>query len=153
MLVIADVRRFRCSVGEKRERMRQTAEQDGHAVDIGLEVEPGSSGMDVATDLVTTTLRGFRVRLDRPTGEKSARWGPWLAWLEAGRVAVVRGPWNGAFFAEVEALGTKGAKRDQLDGVAGGFKLLTTTANGSWDGAQTGSRRDAGFRAKAKASF
>ncbi len=132
MLVIADVRRFRCGAGEKRQRMQQTAEQDTPAIEIGLEVEPGSSGKDVAHDMVTDTFRGFRVTLDRPTGEKSTRWGPWLSWLEAGRVGVVRGPWNGAFFAEVEALGTKGSKKDQLDGVAGGFKILTTTKLSAW---------------------
>lgn len=129
-LVIADMRHFRCSGAEKRQRMKATAEQDGRHVEIGLEQEPASSGKDVAERMMTEDLLGYTVHIDRPVGDKAVRASPWLAWLETGNVYVVRGPWNAEFFGELEAWPAK--KKDQIDGVSGGFKLLSVPQPGEW---------------------
>lgn len=125
-LVVADMRRFRVSPGEKRQRMKNTAEADGESVAVWIEQEPAASGKEVAERYVTEDLRGFTVRLDRPTGDKTTRAGPWLAWVEIGRVYVVRGTWNREFFNELE--GWPSGKHDQVDAVSGGFAALTRPA-------------------------
>ena len=122
-LVIADMRRFRVSPGEKRQRMKNTAAADGHSVRIVIEQEPAASGKEVGHRYVTEDLRGYDVSLDRPGANKETRAGPWLAWVEVSRCYVVRGTWNREFFNEVE--GWPKGKNDQIDAVSGGFAALT----------------------------
>lgn len=57
------------------------------------------------------------------TGDKITRAEPFAAQWQAGNVEVVRGPWNDAFFSELEAF-PEGGHDDQVDAAADGFTAL-----------------------------
>lgn len=122
-LYIKDIKRFRETSGKNEEIIKKTALEDGHDIDIGYEVEPGSAGVDVADHYQRIVLKGYAVFLDRPTGNKIERCRPWCALAEQGHVYIVKGEWNREFLAEAGTFPFK--KKDQIDGVSGGYKLLT----------------------------
>jgi predicted phage terminase large subunit-like protein len=106
--------------------MRQTAQMDAtrynNAVQIVIEQEPGSSGVDAMNALIKL-LAGFPVKADRPTGDKDVRLEPFAAQCEAGNVKLVRAAWNGAYIDEMTAI-PNGKYRDQGDASSGAFNHL-----------------------------
>lgn len=72
-------------------------------------------------ELANVALRGVRVDKD-----KLSRALPWAARAEAGRVALVRGNWVGAFLDEVVQF-PSGQHDDQVDTVSGGLSQLHET--------------------------
>jgi len=107
--------------------MRQTAETDGRAVQIGVEQEPGAAGKALVSEIVRH-LAGYAVRGYPARGDKLTRANPWAAQAEAGNVKLVRGAWIEPFLDEVEAF-PDGAHDDQVDGGSGAFAMLT---GGGW---------------------
>ncbi len=74
-------------------------------------------------------LAGFNVTSKRVTGDKVVRASPASAQAGAGNIKVVRGPWNEAFFTEVENFPGKG-KDDQVDALSDCIdELITPNAN------------------------
>lgn len=132
-LYIFDVAHFRLSGAKKRARIRATAEADdaeyGH-VTQAIEQEGGATGSEVASDYQTTHLAGHAVILDRPQGDKVTRATRWLGLAERGRVVVVgdeagRPPkWWSTYRPELESF--PNAKRDQIDGTSGLYKVART---------------------------
>lgn len=122
-LYIADVKRFRETSAKCEEIIKQAAREDGYDTTIGYEVEPGSSGIEIAAHYQTKVLKGYEVQLDRPTGSKEERCRPWCALAEHGHVYLLKGDWNRTFLAEVGSFPFN--KKDQVDSVSGGYKLAT----------------------------
>lgn len=121
-VIIPDVVRGKWSTGERRAVMRQTAELDAVRygyVDIYIEQEPGSSGVDSVQDEIKF-LSGFAVHADRPTGDKDVRLEPFAAQAEAGNVKLLRGAWNGEYIDELTAI-PNGTYRDQSDATSGAY--------------------------------
>jgi predicted phage terminase large subunit-like protein len=110
----------------RRERIiRQTADLDTRVVLIGIEQEPGSAGKESAENTVRN-LPGFRVRMDRPTGDKAQRADPYSTQVNAGNVYLVRGEWNRAYINELRYFSLKNKKyKDQVDASSGAFKFLS----------------------------
>lgn len=107
----------------ERERViRQTAETDGKDVDIWIEQEPGSGGKESAESTIRN-LAGFKIKSERPTGEKSVRAEPYSAQVEAGNVKLVQGDWNKDFIEEHKTFPV-GKYKDQVDAAAGAFNKL-----------------------------
>jgi len=107
-----------------RERMiKQTAQADGVTVLIGIEQEPGSGGKESAQNTVKM-LAGFRVRVDRPTGDKVLRADPVSVQVNSGDVKMAKGEWNRPFTEEVQFF-PKGKFKDQIDSLSGAFTLMT----------------------------
>jgi predicted phage terminase large subunit-like protein len=107
-----------------RERMiRQVADMDGRRIPIAVEQEPGSGGKESAEGTIRA-LAGWRVKADRPTGDKTLRAEPYAAQVQAGNVLVVRAEWNRDFIDEHVAFPV-GRTKDQVDAAAAGFNLLT----------------------------
>jgi predicted phage terminase large subunit-like protein len=103
--------------------IRNTAEQDGRGIQIILEEDPGQAGVaEVGYNI--QQLAGFKVKAIRPTGSKELRAEPAEAQTEAGNVALIEGPWNEAFLAELEQF-PKGGHDDQVDAFSGAFNWLT----------------------------
>jgi phage terminase large subunit-like protein len=123
LLVIADQVAFREGPHRKREYMKNTADADGEGVDIVLEQEPGSAGVETFADYQTRVLEGYTVHPDRVSANKHERANPWLAWLQSGNVAVVRGAWNAKLFDWIEQY--PGGKMDAIDSISGGYAWLT----------------------------
>jgi len=125
-VIISDVTRFRCSSGERDQRIRTIAETDGHNTVIGIEQEPGSSGKSVIAHLTSDVLFGYTVRGDRPTGPKEVRAQNAASAMQNGQVDIVAAGWNAEFIAECDSFdGTGETHDDQVDTLSGGFKMLT----------------------------
>jgi len=120
---VLDVVRGQWDAAEREARIQQTAAVDGKAVIIGIEQEPGSGGKESA-EATARRLAGYRVRLDRPTGDKAARADPFAAQVNAGNVCLARGEWNSEYISELTFF-PESRYKDQVDASSGAFKLLT----------------------------
>jgi len=103
--------------------IRSTAESDGFKVIIGVEQEPGSGGLESAQNTVKN-LRGFIVKLDRPTGDKVIRADAFSTQVNDGDVYAEPGPWVVEYLDEIRHFPLSKYK-DQVDASSGAFKLLT----------------------------
>lgn len=106
--------------------IRQTAELDGHDVEIGIEQDPGQAGVAEAGYYVRA-LQGWNVRTHLVTKAKVVRAQPVSAQAEAGNIVIVRGPWNEALLEELEGF-PDGSHDDQVDALSGAFAALSTAA-------------------------
>ncbi len=121
---IKDVQRFRASPDGVAARVRQTAISDGRQVVIGIEQEPGSSGVMVVDHYQRIILQGFACKGYRSTGDKRTRATPVVTAAEAGNVFVVGGEgWLNDFLAEAGSF-PFGSHDDQVDAVSGAFEML-----------------------------
>jgi phage terminase large subunit-like protein len=105
--------------GKRDAFIKMTADQDGKAVRIRGPQDPAQGGVVDATAF-RKLLEGFIVRTAPVSGNKVLRAGPAssmatpLPGSNHGRIRVLRGPWNEAFFAELEAF-PEGGKDDIVD--------------------------------------
>lgn len=105
-----------------REIVKAIAEQDGRGVRISLPEDPGQAGKDQAQSYVTM-LAGWPVTRRRPSRDKVTRAEPAAAQWQAGNFDVVRGPWNEAFFGQLEAFPGDGHD-DYVDALSDGFATV-----------------------------
>lgn len=120
--LVEDVKRGQWS-SEVRERIiRQTAVGDGTDVDIVIEQEGGSGGKESAESTIRN-LAGFRVKAERPMGDKSKRADPFSVQVNNGSVILVVADWNSRFKEEYE-LFPNGTYKDQVDAGSGAFNYL-----------------------------
>ncbi len=120
---ILDVRRGQWEAYERERVMKQTTILDGMGCVVGIEQEPGSGGKESAQASVRN-LAGYRVRLDRPHGDKVLRADPFAVQVNAGNVWVLRGEWNTAYLHELGFF-PNGKFKDQVDGSSGAFSMVT----------------------------
>jgi len=125
--IIGDVVRRQYSPGKVESLIVSTAKADGFEVSVGFPQDPGQAGKS-QVDQYIEALEGFTVLAETESGDKVTRFGPFSTQAEHGKVKVVRGPWNDAYFAELEAFPTKGVHDDQADGTSGGHRRLTSGA-------------------------
>jgi predicted phage terminase large subunit-like protein len=109
--------------------IRQTAEIDGHGVEVVIEQEPGSAGLSQIAAMVTL-LAGFRVSGKRATGDKVTRAGPLASQCEAGNVKLLSGPWVGAFLDQLSAFPSDGVHDDIVDSASLAFSVLAERTPG-----------------------
>ena len=133
-VLVADVRRDRVTPLKVERMVRNTAEHDGVIATVCIEQEPGSSGVADADNYVRL-LRGFDVRVCRPSVDKVTRALPVSAQAEHGNVMVLQAPWNEDFFKECENFPpeTSAGKDpsdesaghdDQVDGLSGAYNEM-----------------------------
>ena len=121
---IIDVQRGQWDTFTRERIIRQTAENDGLGVIIGLEQEPGSAGKESAENTVRR-LAGYKVRVDRPTGDKSQRADPFSTQVNAGNVYMIKAPWNHKYIEELRYFSLENSKyKDQVDASSGAFKYV-----------------------------
>ena len=121
---LRDMRRVRATPAGVESLIKQTAELDGKAVDIWMEQEPGSSGVNTIDHYRRLVLQGYAFRGNRSSGSKEVRANPVSSAAEAGNVMLVRGAWITPFLDEAEAF-PGGAHDDQVDAVSGACAQLT----------------------------
>jgi len=119
---ILNMERGQWSVTKRERVMRETAERDGLAVPILIEIEPGSGGKESGETSVRN-LRGFRVLLIRPTGEKETRAYGLASQVGAGNVFVLNRGWTEDFVEELRYF-PNGKFSDQVDAASQGFNYL-----------------------------
>lgn len=120
---ILDVKRFREDASERERLIKKTAEEDGKEVVIVVEEEGGSGGKESAQATVSN-LSGFRVKRDKPVGDKALRADPASDQWNNGCFRILEGDWNDDLKDELEYFPLS-AFKDQGDALSGGFAFLT----------------------------
>lgn len=120
---VFDIRGTRSTPAGVEALIKQTAELDTKAIEIWIEQEPGSSGVNTIDHYAREVLKGYSVHGHKTTGSKELRANPVSAAAEAGNVKLVRGAWISDFLDEVEAF-PGGDHDDQVDAVSGAFEAL-----------------------------
>lgn len=89
--------------------------------EIGIEQEPGSGGKESA-ELTVAMLAGYRIFVDKVTGDKITRAQPFAAQVQGGNLYLVAGEWCQEWLdeAEVWPQGTM----DQIDACSGAFNHI-----------------------------
>lgn len=126
---VEHVRKGRWSAAQREGAIKQTAELDGKGVVVWTEQEPGSGGLESATNTVIN-LAGWSVYKERVTGDKETRARPLAAQVEVGNVYMLRDTesdrWNREFLDELKMF-PNGKLKDQVDGASGAFNKLALT--------------------------
>jgi predicted phage terminase large subunit-like protein len=121
-IFIEDMQRGQWSPNKTELMVQTCADGDGHGVPIRMEQEPGSSGK-IVIDHYTKLLSAYKFQGEKATGPGEVRASPFLAAVEAGRVAVVIGPWNEAFTEELDGF-PDAEYDDQIIACALGYNKL-----------------------------
>lgn len=120
--IVHHVEGLRDTPGRVEDAMKRIAAQDGIGTTVCGWQDPGAAGVADA-EAVLKALTGYRVELVKAAKDKLTYAGLWSPHVERGRVMVVRGPWNEAFFAEAESF-PNGGHDDQADAVSLAFLVL-----------------------------
>lgn len=120
---VLDVVRGQWEAAERERIILQTATRDGRKIQIYTEQEPGSGGKESAQQTIKN-LAGYRIRVDRPVGDKILRADPYAVQVNGGNVRILEGVWNGAYLAELQFFPFSKYK-DQVDASSGAFAMLT----------------------------
>ena len=119
---ILDICRGQWSSDERERQIVACANRDGKSVRIGIEREPGSSGVDSVKDSIKR-LAGFSVVPNLASGKKEIRADTFSVQVNAGNVYMVKGAYNNPYLEEL-AYFPNGKHDDQVDASAGAFSML-----------------------------
>jgi predicted phage terminase large subunit-like protein len=127
---VLHVDRFRVEPRAREIRMRHVAETDGRHVIVGVEQEPGSAGKESALGTIRG-MAGFRVVLDRPTGDKEKRADPFATQVNGENVYIapeaiipmLPEKWHRNYIEEMRYFPFSKYK-DQADASSGAFNQL-----------------------------
>lgn len=124
-LYIADVMKFRMEWPDTRKRIVETARREpGVRVAVEKVAFQLAAIQDLRRDPGMAATSLIEVRPDR---DKLSRAYAWSDRAEAGKVALVDGPWIPGFIAECTAFSGDGTTHDdQVDAVSGGVQTLAT---------------------------
>lgn len=125
---VLHVRRGRWGPSKTLDVVKETAESDGHEVEIWMEQEPGSQSELFIDSVGDDELKGYTFRGNRVTGDKRTRAKPFAAAASRRKVKIVRGPWNRAWKDELECFPREGVHDDQVDSGSGAFEKLRETS-------------------------
>ena len=107
----------------KREEIKYTtAKADGKSVEIGQEIEPGSSGKD-SYRATSRMLAGWKVRGYRAVGSKMVRADTFSRQVNDGNVGMLRASWNAKLVTQLQYF-PHGAHDDIVDGLSGAFTMI-----------------------------
>lgn len=129
---VEDMKRARLNPGGVKYLIKETTETDGDAIEQVLSLDPSQAGVFEGEEYLSF-LDGWTVSLDREHGDKLTRAKPTSAQASPipgrpyGKFRVVKGPWNGVFFSEIEGFdggGKKKKKKDIVDSFCGAHRVL-----------------------------
>lgn len=126
--IVMDIVRGQWEAFEREKIIKQTARTDGRSVLVVVEQEPGSGGKESAQNTIRN-LAGFRVKADRPTGDKQSRADPFAVQVNAGNVMVLNRTWTSEWMEEHRYFPNSQSK-DQVDASSGAFAILTGRRGG-----------------------
>lgn len=128
--VVEDVVRLRGTPHQVRATVFATMAADGSKVETFVERDPGQAGKDQEHSYLSAKeAQGYNLRFRPKRVDKITAFGPFSAQAQAGLVAVVRGAWNGAWLAELEAF-PEGQNDDQCDSVSGAHAVIADQGAG-----------------------
>jgi predicted phage terminase large subunit-like protein len=121
-IFVLDVIRVRMDSYDREKLIHLTAVRDGKHVLVGIEKENGSGGKESAEGTIRRLI-GFKVKADRPVGDKETRADPYSTQVNGGNVTLVPGEWNDDYISEMKFFPYSTTK-DQIDASSGAFNLL-----------------------------
>jgi len=124
--VVLHVESLRGSPHQVDRAMQNIASQDGKACKVCIWQDPGQAGVVDVTH-TKSVLVGYRVESVVARHDKLTYAGPFSTQVEAGNVDVLCGPWNEAFFAELEGFPDL-AHDDIVDACSRAFQALHNSA-------------------------
>jgi predicted phage terminase large subunit-like protein len=110
---VLDVARGRLKINAAEDLIVETATNDGLFVKQSIPQDPGSAGLSQKNQLAGR-LAGLQFHITPETGTKEDRAIPIASQVQAGKVYMMRGPWNSAFVEELRNFPT-GSFKDQVD--------------------------------------
>ncbi len=125
---ILHVARTQATPHEVETFIANTAGQDGRAIAVVLQQEPGSGSALWIDSMRRGVLLGYPLYADSVKGSKFERSQPFRAAAEAHNIKLLRGAWNEAFLAECEQFSPDEREYehdDQIDAACGAFNYLT----------------------------
>jgi predicted phage terminase large subunit-like protein len=122
---VLDVKRARVKNEKIEKLIAQTAMEDGPAVTVRMEQEPGSSGKALIDQYARYVLPGYDFAGIRSTGDKQTRARPFAAAVANGNVRVVRNAWLTDWLDEFSGFPESSDHDDQVDSAVGAFSFLT----------------------------
>jgi len=120
--VILDVVRGQWGSAKREAMIRQVAEMDGEEVEVVIEVEGGSGGVESGENTIAN-LAGYRVKAVHPTGAKEARAYPFSSQVGGGRVYCLKRKWTRDYLDELRFFPASRYK-DQVDASSLAFNRL-----------------------------
>ncbi len=122
-----DVVRGQWESGARERMILSTTISDGFQPMVGLEQEPGSGGKESAEATAKRlAARGYRIKIERPTGEKALRADPLSVQVNLNNAYMVAAPWNRQLKEELQFFPLSTYK-DQVDASSGAYIILTRT--------------------------
>ena len=118
---VLDVKRARVRSDKVEQLLAQTAAEDGHAVTIRMEQEPGSSGKALADQYARYVVPGYDFGAIRATGDKVTRARPFAAAVANGNIRVLRSVWLTDWLDEFSSFPEACSHDDQVDSAVGAF--------------------------------
>lgn len=128
---IEDVQRMRATPQAVETAIKNTAQQDGSTVTIGLPLDPGAAGKAQQVYL-SRALAGWALRWESESGDKYTRAQGFSAQCEVGNIKLVAGDWNKDFLDEICGFPTA-SHDDQVDAAGGAFRMLVGSSTGLLD--------------------
>lgn len=122
---VLDVRRARTRPDGVERLISQTAAEDGPAVAIRMEQEPGSAGKALIDQYARFIVPGHDLQGIRSTGDKESRARPFASAVANGNVRVVRSSWLTEWLDEFSSFPEASPHDDQVDSAVGAFTYLT----------------------------
>ena len=122
---VMDVRKIRAKSDKVETFISQTAQEDGKAVAIRMEQEPGSSGKALIDQYARYVVPGWDLEGIRSSGDKETRARPFAAAVANGNVRLVRGKWITDWLDELSSFPEACNHDDQVDSAVGAFTFLT----------------------------
>jgi predicted phage terminase large subunit-like protein len=120
---VLDVQRFRKVPADTEAHVKDVAAHDGRSLDVWMEQEPGSGGVNTIDHYAREVLEGYAFRGNKATGSKELRANPLSSAAGQGRVKLLRGVWNTDFLDEAQAF-PGGLHDDMVDAVSGALEKL-----------------------------
>ena len=126
-IVIIDVVRFRDTYGAVMNKIIECAFNDPPGTKVLLPQEPGQAGkIAKGEQFKMLAAEGIYPNFMTTNQKKVVRFQPFATAAEAGMIDYVEGPWNEAFFDELERFtGGRNEKNDQADAVGDAFVSLS----------------------------
>ena len=125
--LIDDIRRFQKSSDDVEKEILSTAISDGKNVEIWMEMEPGSAGINSVNNY-KKLLSKFTFRGQKETGSKVLRASKSAADAGNGKIKILRAIWNNPFLDEAEFFPDSKFK-DQIDAMSGAHDKLNNFAS------------------------
>ena len=120
--LVDDVRRFQKNPNDVEAEILSTAISDGKGVEIWMEMEPGSAGINSINNY-EKLLSKFTFRGQKETGSKVLRAAKSAADAGNGKIKILEGIWNSDFLDEVDFFPDSHFK-DQVDALSGAHDKL-----------------------------